>query len=45
MIGHPAESMFDIVRTLIENSAELADDVRVTHLEIRENNGSDSILP
>jgi hypothetical protein len=44
MIGHPAESMINVIQTLFANMIELNDDVEITHLEIKENNGS-SLLP
>jgi hypothetical protein len=43
MIGHPAKTMFEVVQVLFDNMTNLDDDVAITHLEIKENNGN-SIL-
>lgn len=40
MIGHPAKSMLEVIQVLFANMTDLDDDVVITHLEIKENNGN-----
>jgi hypothetical protein len=44
MIGHPANSIEEVMRTIVENAMDMADDVKIVRLQVEENNG-DSILP
>jgi hypothetical protein len=44
MIGHPANSIQEVMSTLVENARDMADDVEIVRLQIEENSG-DSVLP